>query len=489
MALAFAPAAYGIDWLFEPTVSGRAIYTDNANQSENDPQDALILSATPGFTLRSSGSRRVQATLQYGLTGVQRFGHDDGTDLLHNLNAIGKAELVEDFLFVDASAHVSQELISLTGPLTSAEINDNNRANVGTYSVSPYMLKRLGTFANAEARYTASGAMFGNDVAANSSVNEYLAALTSGTRFTDLSWALDYYHRVARNRDFADSTFERASGTLGYALTRKFRVFGTVGDEWNDYLSATQTDGSFWSGGFGWSPSRRTSLEAAMGRRYFGNTYDVSARHRTRESNWHASYVRDLSDLTQFLLTSGTLFDYLCPGPDGTLQLFTDWPFSTPPAPGCIPFGGTPGLVFDLRNGVFVSTVLRAGVSWGLGKLRYSLEAYDSLRDYQAVDSQDRTEGVTAGVTYQMAPRTSVNGRLGLTHYDVSTTTIGRIFATQPSTLNRKDDIYTASLGVNRQFAPDLSGTLEYQHQRRNSNVANGDFDENRITGTVNMTF
>jgi uncharacterized protein (PEP-CTERM system associated) len=254
-------------------------------------------------------------------------------------------------------------------------------------------------------------------------VNEYLAALTSGTRFTDLSWSLNYRHRVARNRDFADSTFEQASGTLGYALTRKFRVFGTVGDEWNDYLSATQTDGSFWSGGFGWSPSRRTSLEAAMGRRYFGNTYDVSARHRTRASNWNLSYVRDLSDLSQFLMTSGTLYDYLCPGPDGTLQLFTGWPFSIPPAPGCIAFGGTPGLVFDLRNGVFVSTVLRAGVSWGLGKLRYSLDAYDSLRDYQAVDSQDRTRGVTAGVTYQMAPRTSVNGSLGLASYGRTTST------------------------------------------------------------------
>jgi uncharacterized protein (PEP-CTERM system associated) len=44
-------------------------------------------------------------------------------------------------------------------------------------------------------------------------------------------------------------------------------------------------------------------------------------------------------------------------------------------------------------------------------------------------------------------------------------------------------------LGVNRQFATDLSGTLQYQHQRRNSNVANGDFTENRITGTVNMSF
>ena len=489
VALACAPAARALEWRVERNLTGSAIFTDNANQSEDDPDSAVILTATPGVTLRSVGSRRVEATLQYGLTGAVRFGHDDGTDVLHNLNALGKAELVEDFLFVDASARVSQELISLEGALVDAEISDENRATVGTYTVSPHVRKRLGTFANAQARYTASGAIFENDVAANSSVNEYTAALTSGTRFTDLSWGLDYLYREANNRDYVDSTFERASATLGYALTRKFRVFGTVGDEWNDYLSTTETDGSFYSAGFGWAPSRRTSIEVAAGERYFGSTWNVSARHRTRASNWNVSYVEDLSDTTEFLLTSGTLYDYLCPGPDGTLQLITDWPFSLPPAPGCIAFGGTPGLVFDLRNGVFVSTVLRAGVSWGLGKLSYSLNAFDSLREYVVSESEDRTRGVTAGVNYRMAPKTSLTGSLSLTRLEESIVTPTRVFATQSDAEGRKDDIYTLTFGVRHQFDPELTGGLTYQHQHRDSNIANGDFTENRITATVSMRF
>jgi uncharacterized protein (PEP-CTERM system associated) len=122
--LACSPAAQALEWRVELTLGASAIYTDNANQSEDDPDSAVILTATPGVTLRSTGSRRVEATLQYGLTGVTRFGHDDGTDVLHNLNALGKAELVEDFLFLDASARVSQELISLEGALTEAEISD-----------------------------------------------------------------------------------------------------------------------------------------------------------------------------------------------------------------------------------------------------------------------------------------------------------------------------------------------------------------------------
>ncbi len=489
MALSCVPAAYALDWRFEPSLGASAIYTDNANHSEDNQERAVILRATPGFTLRSRGSRRVDAALQYQLSGVSRYGEKESTDLLHRLNALGKAELVEDFLFLDTTAHVSQELISLQGPLVEAEISDQNRATVGTYSVSPYIRKRLGTFANAEARYTASGALFENNVANNTTANTWKAALTSGTRFNDLSWGLNYFLRKASYDNAPDSTFERANVSLGYVLTRKFRIFGTVGDEWNDYLSATKTDGSSWSAGFGWSPSRRTSIEASQGQRYFGHTYNVSARHRTRASNWNLRYTQDLNDITQFLLTSGTVYDYLCLGAGGTLQLYTDWPFNFPPAPDCIPFGGTPGLVFDLRNGIFISKVLRGGVSWGLGKLNYSLDAFDSRREYQAVDSQDRTRGVTAGVTYRMAPNTSVNGSLGLTRYETSTTSSGVTFAALPGTRDRQDDIYKLTLGMNHQFDPKLSGSVVYQHQRRDSNVARGDFTENRITGTVNMSF
>jgi len=74
MALAFASAAAAADWRFEPTLNASTIYTDNVNQSATKPEDAVILSVTPGFTLRSKGLRRAQATMHYGLTGVARFG-------------------------------------------------------------------------------------------------------------------------------------------------------------------------------------------------------------------------------------------------------------------------------------------------------------------------------------------------------------------------------------------------------------------------------
>ncbi|MBW8371348.1 MAG: TIGR03016 family PEP-CTERM system-associated outer membrane protein [Thiobacillus sp.] len=500
MAAAFPLPAHALDWRFEPSVGASATYTDNAKQSEDNPEDALILSVMPGFTLNSHGSRRVRATLQYGLRGVARFGEEQSTDLNHNLNAAGNAELIEDFLFIDGNARISQELISLFGSPAEAEINDSNRATVGTYSISPYIQKRLGTFAHAQARYTNSGAIFENDVASKSSVNAFTAGLTSGTQFNDLSWGLNYSIRKAENRDAADSTFERASASAGYALTRQFRVFGTVGQDRNEYLSATEIDGSSYSVGFGWAPTRRTSVEASMGERYFGNTFSFSGSHRTRMSRWTVRYSEDVSDITQqFLEESGRIF-WVCDGglfetPDlsppvgqtncsdpitaGQLALFfSSYGISTADLIAA-------GLLnIATANGIYIIKSLTAGVSWDIGRLGFGLSARDTKRLYQALgDAADHVQSVTGSVSYRMSPRTTASSSLSLTRTSADALLSGG------GTVGREDDLVSLSLGLNHRFADKLNGALTFRHTQRDSNLANADYEENRLTASVNMRF
>jgi uncharacterized protein (PEP-CTERM system associated) len=480
LVMAFPLTAQALDWRLTPSVGASATYTDNSNQSATNPEDALILSVTPGFSLSSSGSRRVQATLQYGLRAVERFGNNESNDLNHNLNAAGHAELVEDFLFIDGNARVSQELISLLGSPADAEINSSNRATVGTYSISPYIQKRLGSFANTLVRYTASGAIFENDVAAQSASNSLTAELNSGPSFNDVSWGLNYSVRKTQNDNAVDTTFESASASAGYALTRKFRVFGTVGEDKNDYLSASETSGSFYSAGFGWSPSRRTSLEASAGERYFGKTYSLSARHRTRLTNWNASYAEDVSDSSRFLPKNGTVYDYLCPDENGNLILVRDWQFSIPPAPSCIAFGGRPGVLFDLRNGVFISKILRAGMSWRISRVTYSLNYSDSKRLFTADNREDQTQSLLASADYRMTPQTTLNSSIVLTRTQIPASVM---------LTARDDDLLSLSLGLSHRFAETLNGALTFRHTQRDSNAANSDYDENSLTATVNMRF
>lgn len=499
LVLAFAPAAQALDWRFEPNVGASATYTDNANSSATNPEDALILTVTPGFSLRSEGSRRVQASLQYGLTAVSRFGEDSSDDLYHRLSAVGKAELVEDFLFIDGSANISQELISLLGPTADAETNDSNRSTVGTYSISPYIQQRLGTFANALVRYTASGAIFENNSSADSSVNSLAAGLSSGTRFNDLSWALDYSIRKAENRNAtataanSDTTFERASATVGYALTRKFRVFGTVGQDWNDYLSTTETDGSFYSAGFGWSPTRRTSVEASAGKRYFGDTFSVSGSHRTRMTRWTVRYYEDVSDISQQFLEQTSRIFWVCnkrleeaqtnpggcdgPYTAGQVALYyASYGVSTADlvAAGLLNIASA--------NGIYIIKSLTAGVSWDIGRLAFGLSAQDTRRLYQVLsDAEDHVQGITGSVSYRMTPQTTASGGLSLTRTSVDSQLAQGVV--------REEDQLTLSLGLNHRFAEKLTGALTLRHTQRDSNAPNSDYDVNSITATVNMGF
>lgn len=499
MAMTYAVPAHAVDWRFEPSVGASATYTDNANRSETDPQDALILGVTPGFTLNSEGSRRVKATLQYGLRGVARFGERSSESLYHNLNAVGKAELVEDFLFVDGSARVSQELISLLGSPADAETGNSNRATVGTYSLSPYIKKRLGSFATAQARYTNSGAIFENNVAANSSVNAFAANMKSGPRFNDLSWGLNYSIRKAVNRNNVDTTFERASAQLGYALTRKFRVFGTVGQDWNDYLSTTGTDGSSYSVGFGWAPTRRSSVEASVGERYFGRTFSFAGNHRTRLNRWTMRYSEDVSDITQQFLQQSSRIFWVCDGNEVIETQDSTSPSGRTNCVGPIPAGvlaqfyanyGVPlselvaaGLLnVNSANGVFIIKSLNAGVSWDLGRLGWGLSLNDTRRLYQVLgDAQDHIQSVTGSVSYRLSPQTTANSSLSLTRNSFDPALAGGTA--------REDDSLSLNLGLNHRFADKLNGALTFRHTQRDSNGLNADYSVNSLTATANMRF
>jgi uncharacterized protein (PEP-CTERM system associated) len=502
MAMLLAPAAHAVDWRFEPYIGASATYTDNAKQSSNNPQDALIFTETPGFTLRSEGSRRVHASLQYGLTGVERIGNNQNNDLYHNLNAVGNAELLKDFLFIDGNASISQQLISLLGSPADATTNNSNRTTVGLYSISPYIQQRLGTFAFAQVRYTASGAIFQNNVAPNANSNAIAATLSSGTRFTDLSWGLNYSLRKIQNRNAVntanntDVTFESASATAGYVLTRHFRVFGTIGHDSNDYLSSSGTSGAFYSAGFGWSPSRLTSFEASAGERYFGRTFSLAANHRTRLSQWTVRYSEDVSDISQQLLQQSSRTFWVCQG--GSVYDTATYP--QPPAGlTCLAQPATPfelaalgvpltSLVANgdigtsIATGIYIIKNFNAGVSWDLGKLGFGLSAQDTKRLYQMLgNAQDHIQGVTGSVSYRLSETVTASSVLSLTRTSLDSSLTNGV--------PRQDDFVSLSLSLNRRFNDKLYGALTFRRTQRSSNVANAGYDEDSLMASINKRF
>ncbi|HQS98932.1 MAG TPA: TIGR03016 family PEP-CTERM system-associated outer membrane protein [Thiobacillus sp.] len=497
--MVLAAPAQALEWNFSPSISATATFSDNVKQSETNTESGGSFTLRPGFTLQSEGSRRIEANIGYGLSAVTRFGGSDGDNLYHNLGSSLKAELVEDFFFVDANASVSQQLLSLFGSPADATTNDSNRATVGTFSVSPHIKKRLGSFAEAQARYTLGGSIFGDNAASDSTINALSAGLTSGPQFNDLSWGLNYSLREANNRTLADSTFESATATLGYALTRKFRVFGTVGEDRNDFISNSGTDGSSYSLGFGWSPTRRTTVEMSAGERFFGKTFSFNGRHETRRSRWSVNYAENVSDISAQLAEESQQTYWVCDIGNGLAGAFSTELNPTPPLDTCLPQPVTPfqlaalgadlgGLIesgaisISTANGVFIIKSLNAGVSWTLRRFVFGLTARDTRRFFQLLgNAEDRVQGVTGTVSYRLTSRTRANGSVSLSRNQADAQLTG--------TTARNDDLMSLSLGLSHRFAEKLNGALTFRHTQRDSNDATADYDENSVSASVSLGF
>lgn len=478
--------ALASDWNFVPSLSALAELTDNVGQApDSSKESALILGVTPGFSLNYKGSSRLKAALNYSLTGVERFEEKSGNsnDLNHALSGVANAEIVENTFFIDGQANVSQVLTSLLGAPGNGTLNTGNLTTVGTYSISPYLTKRFGTFASGIVRYTTGGALFQNSAISNLNSNTLQASLNSGPRFNDLSWGLNYSLRDTQVQDDGTNQFEHYDATLGYGLTRHIRVFGSLGYDNDDFATSSSVSGRSWTAGLGWSPTRLTSLDASIGDTYFGRTYGFNLSHRTRYSAWTASYKEGTSDISQLLLNTTPFLAWSC---NGGVIAFTNTILPPAGQTGCVPIdiakaGSVP---IGLASGVFISKTLQGGVVWSKALTTLALNVFDVRRIFEQITGfpEDETRGVTATYGYRLAPLTTLNASLGYTNNLVPTGLSGL-------TSNRDDKIYVASFGLTRQFQPKLLGSLTYRYTTRHSNDSASDFNENNLTALVSKTF
>ncbi len=484
--------AMAADWTVTPNLTVSERYTDNVNlaTSGQSRKNDFITEVRPGVQIYKDGAR-LKVRVNYSLQSLTYLNTSDNNAVNHQLSASANAELLKDFLFLDATTAVYQQNINALGPVGFGNTNaTKNLTTVGTYDISPYIKKRFGSFADGDFRIRQSGVYYNSQGISNTLTNNVTGSLLSGSSFNDLFWGVNYSYTKNKNQFVADTEFESASATLGYALTRKLRVNATAGQERNNYVSATggKIDGPFWNAGFTWTPTSRTSVAATYGYRFFGRTYSFDLSERTRHTNWRAGYSENLttSSATSLSATSlGTLVACSSPppgmssviAPNGTYIVLLPTDTQLPAGYGCFFTNyNAYGINQSLVNEVFILKNLSAGVGVNIGKSDYNLDFYSLRRDLQTSGNYDRQSGINGGWNWHFAPRTTFNLYGNLSRIEV------------PSQ-NRKDDLWMVSSGVTHQFDPKLTGSVFIRHQARSSNLPGNDFTENSITALVNMTF
>ncbi|SDA29529.1 uncharacterized protein, PEP-CTERM system associated [Nitrosospira sp. Nsp18] len=490
------------EWRVTPRMNVIESYSDNirlGRTSNGSGSGDFVSQVNPGLYMNGLGPR-FNLNLMYMMNNLFYAQNSNLTRTRHQLNATGTAELIEDLFFVDGRAAMTQQNLSLTGPQSLDNVNvTGNRADVRTYRISPYLRHRFKDFASTELRYNYNQVTSDANALFNSQGTGYLFSLNSGSAFSTLGWGFNYSNQTVHfDRSNRNVEFERYTANLRYRVTAQFSLTATGGYEKNSFLSIRGNPSSpTWSVGFLWTPTERTSIAISGGQRFFGDTYSALARHRTRLTAWEARYDEGLTTFNQ-QLQAGSMFSM-----GGTLsQLLTaqnpnlSQDVIQQNTGALLGFGGS-GAFADpnnfLTNRLFLQKRFQASVAMNGTRNTLAFRLFNMTRQAFSPESVDVGLGNDADLS--LLNHTRQSGGNALWSYRISRLTTANLnfgyarFSFLGAA--RQDDMMLFSTGLRRQLPeimPNLVGTLQVRHNRRNSNQG-ANYHENAAIASLSMSF
>jgi uncharacterized protein (PEP-CTERM system associated) len=326
-----------------------------------------------------------------------------------------------------------------------------------------------------------------NSQLSNSAADRINLLLSSGPARKLLTWDLAYRRENIRYETQQDTDIEVATANTRFLITPTVGLLAQGGYDYyktGDVLPASE--GVSWSAGFDWTPSPRTRLAATAGQRFYGDTYLLDFKHRTRLTTWSAGYSQDVTTTrSEFFIpattsTAGyldTLFSSRFPDPAARQKAVDDFIART----GLPPSLGSPINFFTTQ----LFLVKRWQASTGFLGVRNVLIAN--------VFNEDR-EGLAGDLVLPNAPNatkqtgTSLAWNWRITARNAWNLNGAYIRVETPST-DQVDHLIYAGMSFTRQFQRNFFGTLGYRRQQNDSNISSSSYTENAGFATLRMRF
>ncbi|MGN6701621.1 MAG: TIGR03016 family PEP-CTERM system-associated outer membrane protein [Burkholderiaceae bacterium] len=493
VALLLAPLqpSRAAEWRVAPTVKVEEIYTDNVALAPGGQEKSdFITGITPGVSVVGKG-RNLQFQADYAYQRLH-YAREDRSDAgFQNLNALATLGVDDRSLAVDAAAGISQQTASILGPQVNENYSlTNNRTTVRTASISPYFQRALPGSVAIAARYRHSLAYTDSATLRTSRSDDLSLSLNSDRSFSrKLEWGLGY----TKERSVLDRAAPTNSSTetlnLRYFLTPQFYATGSGGYDRYDYAplpGVSSPHGAFYTAGFGWRPSERSSLAASAGRKFYGSTYSLDAATRTRHADWKLSYQESVTTtLSQFAIAkSESTADilnqlFLSSIPDDTLRAEAVARF--------IRDAGLPPTLSQsinyLTNQIFLQKALRGTVALTGARNTVVLSVFDVIRKPQSSETpfasptgidtgllgNTRQAGLGANWTTRVTPLTSTT-----------------LSATYTRSVTEDIDSTQRLIGLKAllasRLAPKTDGYLEFRHNTQLSDLSLARYRENAVS-------
>lgn len=456
-----------LNWEFNPRLSFSQVYSDNIGLDPSGEEDsALISQLNTGFNFSRDGGRG-RARLGYNLQSLFYWRDANDDALFHQFFADGGLELLPERLFIDSRAGFTQRQLTRARAGSDNLTRGANRGDVLTFRVSPVYTEQFGDLVNLRLRYSYNRVeVMDSSVEDSSSDNNSLKLdFTSGTRFTRFGWGLSFSWSQT---DFDDgsSTSLPTTDVLGrWNVTDRFSLFANLGYEEGNFDQGGTRDRQesvTWRVGARFTSGERTFMEAFFGDRVFGTTYGAVIRHRLRNSQLLLDYREEITTVNQFEIdqtiprgVNATVEEALIV--DGEPVLFE---LETP----------------DLQSGAFVSKRLTLGYTGQRRKTGWGLRVFHQERDFESSNRSERAQSIVGNLSWRVRPRTSVFAT-------------GSLQQSDSADEDGEETLYLTRLGLQRQLGPRLSASVDYSFRELDASAGRDDYQENRVTATLQKSF
>ncbi|MDR7271170.1 uncharacterized protein (PEP-CTERM system associated) [Pelomonas saccharophila] len=287
-----------------PRIGFSQAWTDNLRLNDNEKDAALITTVSPGVSIvRNTGTLR--GSLDYTLNGITYLKTTYGSQIQNSLSASAQAEIVPRTFSVDAQASIGQQNASAFGlqqaPTLGSQgsvsaLDNPNRRETGTLTVSPLLHGQLGGLASVDLRGNFSmtevkGSALGDSHGSGGSLR--IAQLNPGL----LSWYLQALTQQTRPKGTLSNRNSSATAGLNYRPNPDLLFSVNAGQERNDYLSHSGGDQSGFTGGVTgeWTPTSRTRINGNWQKHAYGDGHGLTFEHRMRNSVWRLSDTRNVT--------------------------------------------------------------------------------------------------------------------------------------------------------------------------------------------------
>jgi uncharacterized protein (PEP-CTERM system associated) len=300
------------NWHIVPSLALEGTNTDNVNLTAAKTS-AFITRISPGLRIDGAGAR-TSGSLDYQWQSYSYSDNSTRNNLQRSLAAQGKAELIENWLFLDGSHNTSQQTVSAFGTQSVGnELTNRNRAESASYMLAPHIQGVLGGVVEYQLRYSGSttrsdsGALSGGATTTRSTTGR----LAGATPLAVLGWSVDAAQQVIASFTGPESRSQSATGTLTFQLDPQFRFLATAGSESDNFTSAVTQKTNSNAFGVDWAPTERTKLSLKKDKHTFGNGFLADFTHRTELSAWQFSDSRSVRTPAPqaSLVRTGSIYD------------------------------------------------------------------------------------------------------------------------------------------------------------------------------------